>query len=86
MCGIGFITAVGADVMHDNVLINVNMLQASVGNKVKHFFSSSACVYPTYRQTASDVTTLREEDAYPADPDNFYGWEKLYTEKMCEAY
>jgi len=49
-------------------------------------FSSSACVYPTYRQTSPDVKGLREEDAVPADPDNFYGWEKLYTEKMCEAY
>jgi nucleoside-diphosphate-sugar epimerase len=87
MGGIGFITAVGADVMHDNVLINSNMLQASVENKVKRFFfSSSACVYPTYRQTDPDVTGLKEEGAYPADPDNFYGWEKLYTEKMCEAY
>lgn len=87
MGGIGFITAVGAEVMHDNVLINANMLQASVENGVKRFFfSSSACIYPTYRQTDADVTALREEDAYPADPDNFYGWEKLYTEKMCEAY
>ena len=87
MGGIGFITAVGADVMYDNVLINANMLQASVENGVKRFFySSSACAYPTYRQTDADVTPLREEDAYPADPDNFYGWEKLYTEKMCEAF
>jgi len=87
MGGIGFITSVGADVMHDNVLINANMLQASIVNNVKRFFfSSSACVYPTYRQENADVTSLKEKDAYPADPDNFYGWEKLYTEKMCEAY
>lgn len=87
MGGIGFITTVGAEVMHDNVLINSNMLQASVENKIKRFFfSSSACVYPTYRQTDPNVTSLKEKDAYPADPDNFYGWEKLYTEKMCEAY
>ena len=87
MGGIGFITAVGAEVMHDNVLINAQMLEASRKNKVKRFlFSSSACAYPTYKQTDPDVTGLREEDAYPADPDNFYGWEKLYTEKMCEAY
>ncbi|MBA7502439.1 GDP-L-fucose synthase [subsurface metagenome] len=87
MGGIGFITAVGAEVMHDNVLINANMLQASVENKVKRFFfSSSACVYPKYLQTDSDVSGLREKDAYPADPDSFYGWEKLYTEKMCETY
>ena len=87
MGGIGFITAVGADVMHDNVLINTYMLEAARQNKVKKFlFSSSACVYPTYKQTNPDVVGLREEDAVPADPDNFYGWEKLYTEKMCEAY
>lgn len=87
MGGIGFITAVGAEVMYDNVLINANMLQASVENKVKRLlYSSSACVYPTYRQSDPNVTALKEEDAYPADPDNFYGWEKLYTEKMCEAY
>jgi len=87
MGGIGFITEVGAEVMYDNVLINANMLQASVENKVKRFiFSSSACIYPTYRQTDPNVTALKEEDGHPADPDNFYGWEKLYTEKMCEAF
>ena len=87
MGGIGFITTVGAEVMYDNVLINANMLQASVENKTRRFFfSSSACIYPTFRQTAPNVTALKEGDAYPADPDNFYGWEKLYTEKMCEAF
>jgi len=87
MGGIGFITSVGAEVMCDNILVNTFMLEASRQNKVKKFlFSSSACVYPTYRQTDPNVKGLREEDAYPADPDNFYGWEKLYTEKMCEAY
>jgi GDP-D-mannose 3',5'-epimerase len=87
MGGIGFITAVGAEVMHDNVLINTYMLEASRKNKVERYlFSSSACVYPTYRQKNPDVKGLTEEDAYPADPDNFYGWEKLYTEKLCEAY
>jgi nucleoside-diphosphate-sugar epimerase len=86
MGGIGFITTVGAEVMHDNVLINTHMLEAAKQNRVKRFlYSSSACVYPTYKQTDPDVKGLREEDAYPADPDNFYGWEKLYTEKMCEA-
>lgn len=87
MGGIGFITAVGAEVMHDNVLINTNMLEASRQSKVKRYlFSSSACIYPTYRQTTPEVKGLKEEDAYPADPDNFYGWEKLYAEKICEAY
>ena len=87
MGGIGFITEIGAEVMHDNTLINTLMLEASRLRKVKRYlFSSSACVYPTYRQTNPNIQGLREEDAYPADPDNFYGWEKLYTEKMCEAY
>ncbi len=87
MGGIGFITSVGADVMKDNVLINVNMLRASVENGVRRFFfSSSACVYPQYKQKETDVIPLKEEDAIPADPDSYYGWEKLYTEKMCEAF
>jgi GDP-D-mannose 3',5'-epimerase len=87
MGGIGFITEVGAEVMHDNTLINTFMLEASRLNNVKRYlYTSSACVYPTYRQTDPKIQGLREEDAYPADPDNFYGWEKLYTEKMCEAY
>jgi len=87
MGGIGFITEVGAEIMHDNVLMNANMLQASLNNNIERFFfSSSACIYPTYRQEDSDNPGLKEEDAYPADPDDFYGWEKLYTEKMCEAY
>jgi len=87
MGGIGFITAVGAEIMHDNLLINTHMLEASVRNKVQRYlFSSSACVYPTYKQETPTVKGLKEEDAYPADPDNFYGWEKLVTEKTCEAY
>jgi GDP-D-mannose 3',5'-epimerase len=87
MGGIGFITKVGAEVMRDNILINSNMLEASRQNKVKRYlFSSSACVYPEYKQTEAQVKGLKEEDAYPANPDSFYGWEKLYAEKMCEAY
>ena len=87
MGGIGFITEVGADVMYDNVLINAYMAKSCIENKVKRlFFSSSACAYPTYKQENPDVQPLKEEDAYPADPDNFYGWEKLYTEKMLEAF
>jgi GDP-D-mannose 3',5'-epimerase len=87
MGGIGFITKVGAQVMYDNVLVNANMLEASRRSKVRRYlFSSSACVYPTYRQKDPNVSGLKEEDAYPADPDSFYGWEKLYSEKMCEAY
>lgn len=87
MGGIGFISEIGADVLHDNVLINTHMLQAAHENNVKRlFFSSSACIYPIYKQNDPENVSLKEEDAYPADPDDFYGWEKLYTEKMCEAY
>jgi len=87
MGGIGFITTVGAEVMHDNVLINTHMLEASRINQVKrYFFSSSACVYPTFLQIKENAKGLKEADAYPADPDSFYGWEKLFTEKICESY
>lgn len=87
MGGIGFITATGADIMRDNSLININMLEASVKNKIKKFFfSSSACVYPEEKQLTPKVIPLKESDAYPAHPDTFYGWEKLYTEELCYAY
>ena len=87
MGGIGFITSVFADVMHDNVLINTFMLEAAVKNKVKRFFfSSSACIYPNFKQTTPDVPGLKEEDAYPADPNEPYGWEKLFTEEMMKSY
>jgi nucleoside-diphosphate-sugar epimerase len=87
MGGIGFITSVGADVMHDNVLINANMLNASVRSGIKRFFfSSSACIYPKYLQTNADTIGLKEEDAYPADPNEAYGWEKLFTEEMVKSY
>ena len=85
--GIGFITSVSADVMHDNILINTYMLEASVKNKVKRFlFSSSACIYPNYKQTKPKVEGLKEEDAYPADPNEAYGWEKLFAEIMMKSY
>jgi nucleoside-diphosphate-sugar epimerase len=87
MGGIGYITAFHADVARNNVLINAHMLEASHMNEVdRYFFSSSACIYPMYRQTDPDVTPLREEDAYPADPEEGYGWEKLYAEKLCQYY
>ena len=87
MGGIGFITKVGADIMRDNASININMMEACRKNNVKRiFFSSSACVYPAYRQTTPLVEPLREEYAVPAEPDQFYGWEKLFTEKLMEAY
>jgi len=87
MGGIGFIETVHAEVMRDNVLINTNVLEASRVNKIKRlFYSSSACIYPRYLQKKTTNEGLRESDAYPADPDNEYGWEKLFTERMCQNY
>lgn len=87
MGGIGFISGNHADVARNNVLINVHMLDAAEQAGVqRYFYSSSACIYPMYRQQEADVTALREEDAYPADPEEGYGWEKLYSEKLCQYY
>ncbi len=87
MGGIEYITDVKTEVMRDNVLINVNMLEAARKHKVsRYFFSSSACVYATYKQKEAYNRGLKEEDAYPADPDNEYGWEKLFTERLCRNY
>lgn len=87
MGGIGYITEFRADVARNNVLINAHMLEASRENQVgRYFYSSSACIYPMYRQLSPDVSPLKEEDAYPADPEEGYGWEKLYAEKLCQYY
>lgn len=87
MGGIGFISSVSADVMHDNALMNTNMLEASVRSGVKRFlFSSSAFVYPKYRQTRYEAESLKECEVYPADPNEAYGWEKLFMEEMVKAY
>ena len=87
MGGIGYITASLADIARNNVLINSHMLEASRLNGVRRFlFSSSACVYASGKQKASEVTPLREEDAYPADPEPGYGWEKLFSEELCRYY
>jgi nucleoside-diphosphate-sugar epimerase len=87
MGGIGYITRFHADVARNNTLINAHMLEAASSNDVRRFFfSSSACVYPMYRQREADVTPLREQDAHPADPEEGYGWEKLYAEKLCQYY
>jgi nucleoside-diphosphate-sugar epimerase len=87
MGGIGYITASLADISRHNILINTHMLEASRLNGVGRFlFSSSACVYAGYKQKSSDVIALREEDAYPADPEPGYGWEKLFAEELCRYY
>ena len=87
MGGIGYITAYLADIARNNILINAHMLEASRINGIKRFlFSSSACVYAQSRQKSTEVTPLREEDAFPADPEPGYGWEKLFTEELCRYY
>ena len=87
MGGIGYITASHAEITRNNVLINSHMLEASRTNKVsRYFYSSSACVYPAYKQDESDVPALKESDAYPAEPEEGYGLEKLFTEKLCQYY
>ena len=87
MGGIGFITAYHADIARNNILINAHMLEASRIHGIKKFlFSSSACVYAQCKQKDADITPLKEEDAYPADPEPGYGWEKLYTEQLCKYY
>jgi GDP-D-mannose 3',5'-epimerase len=87
MGGIGYITANHAEVARNNVLINAHMLEAARQQGAqRYFYSSSACIYPMYKQREADVTALREEDAYPADPEEGYGWEKLYAEKLCQYY
>jgi len=87
MGGIGFITSVKADVVRDNILINANMAEVCRLAGVKRlFFSSSACIYPRYKQEDANVTPLKESDAYPADPEDGYGWEKLISERMYKNF
>jgi nucleoside-diphosphate-sugar epimerase len=83
MGGIGFIENNKALCML-SVLINTYMLQAAQeGGVARYFYSSSACVYPHSKQSSIDATGLKEEDAYPANPQDGYGWEKLFSERMC---
>jgi GDP-D-mannose 3', 5'-epimerase len=87
MGGMGFISAHHAQILHNNSLINLHTLEAARTNGVKRYlYTSSACVYPEYRQMDANVTPLKEEDAYPALPQDAYGWEKLVTERLCTHY
>src|SRR5205823_2072109 len=86
MGGMGFIESNKALCML-SVLINTHLLMASKDADVERFlFSSSACVYAADKQTDPDVTALKEEDAYPAMPEDGYGWEKLFSERMCRHF
>lgn len=87
MGGIGFIESYKAVIMHDNVLINIHMLEAArLAGVERYLYTSSACIYPGYRQESPEVTPLKEADAYPADPEDGYGWEKLFSERQCRHY
>ncbi len=87
MGGMGFISAHHAMILHNNSLINLNTLEAAKQNGVpRYLYTSSACVYPEFKQTETNVAPLKEEDAYPAQPQDAYGWEKLVSERLCLHY
>jgi len=86
MGGMGFIESHKADCML-SALINTHLLMAAADEGVdRYFFSSSACVYAAEKQVDAAVTALQEQDAYPAMPEDGYGWEKLFSERMCRHF
>jgi nucleoside-diphosphate-sugar epimerase len=87
MGGMGFISSNHSQILHNNILINTHTLDAARENDVQRYlFTSSACVYPEYRQMEANIAPLKEEEAYPALPQDAYGWEKLVTERLCTHY
>lgn len=87
MGGMGFISSNHAQILYNNSLINYHTLEAARINGAKrYFYSSSACIYPEYRQMETNIAPLREEEAFPAQPQDAYGWEKLVTEQLCLYY
>lgn len=89
MGGAGYIStgANDSDIMHNSVMINLNVLDSMKRNNVnKVFYSSTACVYPEQNQTDVNNVDLREHTAYPANPDSEYGWEKLFSERLYLSY
>jgi len=87
MGGMGFISANHAQILRNNSLINIHTLDAARENGVsRYLYTSSACIYPEYRQRETEVEPLKEEHAYPADPQDAYGWEKLVSERLCLHY
>ncbi|HET7051115.1 MAG TPA: NAD-dependent epimerase/dehydratase family protein [Solirubrobacteraceae bacterium] len=84
MGGMGFISSNHATIFRNNLLMNLNTIEAARVHGVgRYLFSSTACVYPEHLQDHTDVTPLREEVAYPANPQDAYGWEKLVAERLC---
>jgi GDP-D-mannose 3', 5'-epimerase len=87
MGGMGYISQHDAHILHDNSLIDLNTIEAARASGVSRLlYASSACIYPEYRQEDADVTPLAEEHAYPAAPQDAYGWEKLISERLCIYY
>jgi nucleoside-diphosphate-sugar epimerase len=87
MGGMGFIANHNAEILYNNALINFHTIEAARINGAKRYlYTSSACVYPEYLQDTTDVKPLKEEDAYPAQPQDAYGWEKLVVERLCTHY
>lgn len=87
MGGMGFISNHNAEILYNNTLINYHTIEAARKNKIKRYlFTSSACIYPEYKQLEEKVKGLKEDDAYPAQPQDAYGWEKLVTERLCQHY
>ena len=87
MGGMGYISAHHALILHNNSLINLHTLEAARQNGVRRYlYTSSACVYPEHLQESADVAPLKESDAYPASPQDAYGWEKLISERLCMHY
>jgi nucleoside-diphosphate-sugar epimerase len=87
MGGMGFISNHHSQILHNNSLINIHTLEAARQQGVaRYLYTSSACIYPEYLQTDADVRPLKEDDAYPAQPQDAYGWEKLISERLCAHY
>ena len=87
MGGMGFISSHHAQILYNNSLINLHTLEAAKTNGVKRYlYTSSACIYPEHLQEDANVTPLKEDDAYPAMPQDAYGWEKLVSERLCMHY
>ncbi len=87
MGGMGFISCHHSGILYNNALINFHTLEAARTNGIRRYlYTSSACIYPEYKQTETNVVPLKESDAYPAQPQDAYGWEKLVSERLCLHY
>eukprot|EP00271_Cylindrocystis_brebissonii_P001262 TRINITY_DN1157_c0_g2_i1.p1 TRINITY_DN1157_c0_g2~~TRINITY_DN1157_c0_g2_i1.p1 ORF type:complete len:378 (-),score=84.66 TRINITY_DN1157_c0_g2_i1:488-1621(-) len=87
MGGMGFIQSNHSVIMYNNTMISFNVMEAARINNVKRlFYASSACIYPEFKQLETDIVALKESDAWPAEPQDAYGLEKLASEELCKHY